>query len=226
MENLYDWCFSWFVKQGIAPGKDRAALAVKYKWKSNDRITISFLDGDPALQDRVQAMAKTWTGPQLANLRLSFQKSNDSMIRISFAQPGSWSVIGTSCTLNKDLNDATMNFGALKPDSPQDKVQRQVLHEFGHALGMIHEHQSPGAEIEWNRPVVEADLKAGGWSQEDIQTNMWDAYSKAETNFTAFDSESIMLYPIPKKWTLNNYSVGWNLSLSKTDEKFIRKHYS
>jgi hypothetical protein len=29
-----------------------------------------------------------------------------------------------------------------------------VIHEFGHALGLIHEHQNPSGGIQWNKPVV------------------------------------------------------------------------
>ena len=49
-----------------------------------------------------------------------------------------------------------MNYGWLTPESAQDEVRRVVLHEFGHALGLIHEHQNPkGGGIEWNRDAVQ-----------------------------------------------------------------------
>jgi hypothetical protein len=33
-------------------------------------------------------------------------------------------------------------------------IKRQVLHEFGHALGCVHKHCSPGADIHWNPEEV------------------------------------------------------------------------
>ncbi|WP_437321271.1 matrixin family metalloprotease [Sorangium sp. So ce385] len=36
-----------------------------------------------------------------------------------------------------------MNFGWLTLESTQADVESVVLHEFGHALGLIHEHQHP-----------------------------------------------------------------------------------
>jgi serralysin len=199
-----------------------------HKWKSQDRITISFLNGEPALHQRVKAVAETWTSRGMANLGLSFQKTNDSMIRISFDQPGSWSVIGTTCLAVKNLAEPTMNLGTLKPDSPQDVLERSVLHEFGHALGLIHEHQNPENTIPWDRQRVIADLTAGKnpWTRQQIEENMFAAYNKTEMNSTKFDPLSIMLYPIPKNWTQNNYSVGLNTKLSDTDKKFIRMQYS
>ena len=38
-----------------------------------------------------------------------------------------------------------MNYGWLEPDTSTREYQRVVRHEFGHALGMIHEHQNPAA---------------------------------------------------------------------------------
>ena len=49
-----------------------------------------------------------------------------------------------------------MNYGWLTPDSDDDELRRVVLHEFGHALGLIHEHQNPEGGIEWNEPAVKA----------------------------------------------------------------------
>lgn len=66
----------------------------------------------------------------------------------------SWYVLGYSCTFigteaNKRPNDWTMNLEPSKVDRPT------VLHETGHALGLVHEHQSPYAEsIAWNFPQV------------------------------------------------------------------------
>jgi len=46
-----------------------------------------------------------------------------------------------------------------------------------------------------------------------------------QTNFTALDKNSIMMYPIPAKWTTNGFTVGLNNNLSETDKAFIRQQY-
>ena len=33
-----------------------------------------------------------------------------------------------------------------------------VMHEFGHALGLKHEHQSPNANIQWNMKELEISI--------------------------------------------------------------------
>ncbi len=50
--------------------------------------------------------------------------------------------------------------GWLEPDTPNDEYRRVVLHEFGHALGGIHEHQSPASGvIPWDKPKVYEIIK-------------------------------------------------------------------
>src|SRR4051794_26680019 len=92
------WCFTWPAANISVGGKERAALVLNSRWNSGDTITVSFLDGDPAVQRKVQQAARGWLDAGLANLNFDFRKNtNDTLIRISFRHPGSWSVIGTTC---------------------------------------------------------------------------------------------------------------------------------
>jgi hypothetical protein len=227
MTSQNKWCFAWFARPAGAPGADRAALTKAAKWTAGDVITVSFLDGDPAVQAKVKAVAKDWTAPNLARLRLSFRDDTaDTDIRISFLYSGSWSVIGTTC---RDIpaGQPTMNFGWLTPDTADTEVRRVVLHEFGHALGLIHEHQSPAGGIRWNRDQVIQDLSGppNNWDLATIEHNMFEPAAEDETNFTDLDPESIMMYPIPATWTTDGFSVGWNTDLSETDKSFIHEQY-
>jgi hypothetical protein len=137
-EQFDQWCFAWDEARQSPEGADKGALLKEFKWNSGDIITVSFLDGDPGVQKRVQDAAKTWTGQNMARLTFDFRKNtNDTFIRISFKKPGSWSVLGTTCKRILDKNQATMNFGWLTPNSTDDELRRVVLHEFGHALGVL-----------------------------------------------------------------------------------------
>jgi serralysin len=226
MENENQWCFAWYEVPPADAGKTRAALVKDAKWQSGDQITISFLDGDPSVQERVRKSALQWVSPGMANLRFVFQK-DPGFIRISFKHPGSWSTIGTTCKQVKSKSQATMNYGWLKPSSGDNEVERVVLHEFGHALGLIHEHQNPGGKIPWNRDAVIKDLSGppNNWTLDTIEHNMFEPYEKQEVNFTKLDPDSIMMYPIPKSWTTSGFSIGLNTKLSSNDKKFIRQQY-
>ena len=227
--NDQKWCFAYPAKAPNVTGKDRAALVKASKWNAGDTISVSFLDGDPEVQKKVRDAAQGWTkGTSMANLTLDFRKNTTkTLVRISFQYSGSWSVIGTTCRQVTDLTQPTMNFGWLTPDSDDDEVQRVVLHEFGHALGLIHEHQNPAKGIKWNREAVIKDLSGppNNWPLDVIEHNMFEPYKAKETNFTATDADSIMMYPIPASWTLDGYTVGLNSKLSPTDKKFIHAQY-
>ena len=66
-------------------------------------------------------------------------------------------------------NEPTMNYGWLAPDNDDEEGPRVVTHEFGHALGCIHEHQNPPGLI-WNKRVVyEYYMKPpNNWTKEEV----------------------------------------------------------
>jgi serralysin len=221
------WCFAWFKPQSGA-GKDRAALLKLAKWPAGAIITVSFLDGSAALQKRVAKAARQWTAPGRANLTLDFRKNtNATDIRVSFRYEGSWSSVGTDCRRETNHAQPTMNFGWLTDASSNVEVEEVVLHEFGHALGLIHEHQSPGGKIQWDKKAVYAELSGppNNWDKGTIDFNMFDAYKRRETNYTKLDPTSIMMYFFPARWTLNGFSTPVNSKLSPTDIKFIHRMY-
>jgi hypothetical protein len=226
--NTNQWCFSWVAPRPGAAGTDRAALVREARWTPGDVITISFLDGDSEVQGRVRDVAGQWTGPGMANLTLDFRRDTDTLIRISFAYDGSWSTIGTTCRQVTNRQEPTMNYGWLDRSSPDDELERVVLHEFGHALGLIHEHQNPAGGINWDRAAVMRDLSGppNNWSPDVIEQNMFRPYDAEESNFTGLDPASIMMYPIPASWTTDGFSIGLNAGLSEQDKTFIRQQYS
>jgi serralysin len=229
MENENQWCFAWIAPDPDAqPGLERAALLRAAMWHPGDQITVSFLDGDPSVQKRVKQAALVWTAPLMANLKLVFLRSKTKGdVRITFKYPGSWSVIGTTCKTIKDRKQPTMNFGWLTPTTPEEELRRVVLHEFGHALGLIHEHQNPLNPIKWNKPQVIQDLSGppNNWTPDVIEFNMFHPFAVNETNATPLDRTSIMMYPIPAKWTLDGFCSGLNTDLSPMDKQFIRTQY-
>ncbi|MFI5453907.1 MAG: hypothetical protein ACHRXM_00490 [Isosphaerales bacterium] len=226
--NKTRWCFAWYATKPAADTAERAALQKSAKWPKDSNITVSFLDGDPTVQKRVQAAALQWTVPgRTANLRLVFPpNTTETSIRISFQHPGSWSTLGTTCN-RVPQGQPTMNYGWLTPETGGAELRQVVLHEFGHALGLIHEHQNPDGGIPWDREAVYEALSGppNNWPRDVIDSNMFEPYSKSETNFTNLDKNSIMMYPIPATWTTDGFSVGLNTDLSPTDIAFIRNQY-
>ena len=120
-----------------------------------------------------------------------------------------------------------MNFGWLKAQTADDEYARVVIHEFGHALGCIHEHQNPSANIPWDKEVV-YKYYAGppnNWDKEKTDHNLFRKYSQDISQFSEFDKDSIMLYAVPNEFTIGDFEVGFNRELSETDQSFISRLY-
>jgi serralysin len=203
----------------------RAAILKNSRWQPGDVISVRFLDGDPALQDRVRKVAKEWT--KVANLTFDFVDAAPSDIRIAFAQGnGSWSYIGTVCRSIPEPQP-TMNYGWLTTDSDETELRRVVLHEFGHAIGLIHEHQNPKGGIHWNKSAVIRDLSGppNNWSEATIENNMFKFYPLTDVIPTDVDDSSIMMYPIPQSWTTDGFSAGLNGELSDNDRSLVASVY-
>lgn len=204
----------------------RRAAVLKYaRWQPGDIITIRFLEGSPALQEKVRKAALEWT--DIANLNFEFVTDGPADIRIAFVQGnGSWSWLGTMCREHKEP-EPTMNYGWLTDASDEAEIRRVVLHEFGHALGLIHEHQNPKHPIQWNKPAVYHDLGGppNNWSPQIVDNNMFKLYEKSQVLATDLDPKSIMMYPIPRSWTLDGFSAGLNGELSDEDKDMIRSVY-
>jgi hypothetical protein len=211
---------------------DRAAMAGSKgavlnaaRWVAGSSITVRFLSGDLALQQRVRKVAEEWT--KLANLTLDFRNYGPTDIRVAFIPgDGSWSYLGTMCRGIQEPQP-TMNYGWLTPDSPDDELRRVVLHEFGHALGMIHEHQNPKGGIEWNRDAVIQSLSGppNNWDPETIEHNIFAKYDEKALTVKNLDPDSIMMYPIPAAWTIDGFSSDLNGELSAKDKDFIEQVY-
>jgi Astacin (Peptidase family M12A) len=214
----------WYAR----PDDARAAAPTGSLWVPGQTITLAFLregpaEGDAAIiEQRVRAIAEEWT--RHANLALRWLEGH-AAIRIAFENTGSWSFIGTECLGNAE--GATMNFGWLSPDLEEAAFRSVVLHEFGHALGLIHEHQNPSVKVDWNRDAVYRDYAKppNQWPPDQVDANVFAPYDAATTQFTDWDRRSIMMYPIPPEHLNSGEPVGWNTELSDNDKVFVESLY-
>ena len=142
----------------------------------------------------------------------------DAYVTIGFdTTGGSYSLVGTDSKYSND-GKATMNFGWFDVQT--------VIHEWGHVLGMIHEHQNPKGGIKWNVPkVLEWAKKTQGWDRDLTERNILQHYDKNHINGSEFDPKSIMLYFFPADLTLDKKGTNPNLKLSKEDIEWITKIY-
>lgn len=200
------------------------AIIFEKKWQAGRTLKIAFLgEVDPTVKAKIISYAKQWL--DFVNLKFDFVDGDGGDIRISTTPGGSWSYIGTDAKLIP-ADEPTMNYGWLLPNTTDAEYSRVVLHEFGHALGAIHEHQHPEVGIPWDRPKVYEYYERQGWSKDQVDNNIFKKYSSNQLNVSNYDRASIMHYAVPNELTVGDWEVVWNTFLSETDKVFMKRQYS
>jgi hypothetical protein len=195
-------------------------------WARGSALRVRFLDGPSELHEPVLAAAAAWTDH--TDLRFVVVPTGPAEIRVTFALAGNWSALGTDALIAElyGPDDPTMCLSEARTAAPT-RLKRLARHEFGHAIGLIHEHSSPASGMRWRKDVVYTALAAppNRWSRADVEYNVFYRYSATTTQFSAFDPESVMLYAFPPDWTEDHSSYPENGELSATDKAFVRQVY-
>lgn len=201
------------------------------KWEPKQKLSVGFLQGTKKLQDRVFETAQRWTNGNEGGANLVFilaAKPECADIRISFDEGGgSWSMIGTEAK-SVGKGEATMNLGWATEKTPESDFASVVLHEFGHAIGLLHEHNHPELDLRWKKDVVYADLMGppNNWSRDEVDFNVFNHYPKDRKAMSDKpDLVSVMIYTVPARWLDGQEAVMPSNKLSAGDIDFIRKFY-
>ena len=186
-------------------------------WANGATLHVRFIGGSAEQRARVERLAQEWT--KSANLKFRFDSTrSDADIRVAFApNQGSWSYLGTDA-LGVPADDPTMNLGFSSEEG-------SVLHEFGHVLGLIHEHLSPNAKLPWNKAKVYQDLGGppNNWTRLAVDQNMFE--QSTTIRYREFDASSIMMYLYPAAWFSDGRPRGGAQELSESDKQFVAKLY-
>lgn len=208
------------------PKPKSLAVSNRFHWANGKTLRIELIGGSEKVRQKVQQYAMVWT--EYANIGMEFVTGGGDIpadIRVSFEEDGkTWSYLGTRC-LDISAPEPTMNFGWLNDKTEETEFSRTILHEFGHALGCVHEHQSPFWGIKWDDEQVYDYYARFGWTKDDVAKNIFQRYRKKMVRASKLDRKSIMLYFFSSDFTKNGYSTPYNTELSTMDKQFIAKMY-
>jgi hypothetical protein len=207
-------CKEPIIEELPTPIESKSGYTPRDIWRTGQTIRIRFLGGTADDQQTVRNAAAVW----LTNINLRFDFINEGVsdVRISFRDDGNWSFRGTQA-LRINQREATLNI--------QTPNEATALHELGHMLGLIHEHQQPSSLVcidlaaaykyywdhdKWNQRLVDAQLKK---------------FNQKQTNFCEYDSTSIMHYRLPDTITCRKIEYGEYSILSNEDRRVVRLIY-
>lgn len=154
--------------------------------------------------------------------RIISGKTGDIRISDNETQKGNWSYIGTEAT------KAPLDEPTLHVDRTDDEkgFRQTVLHEFGHALGLKHEHQHPEHDINWDKERVYASYEGSGLDRKTLYENLFKLPTGSELLVTSYDPNSVMHYTVDPSKTKDGRGVKESHTLSKGDQQIIRKLYT
>ena len=210
--------------------KTSAIGASKFYWPNGSIITVNFFHnkGSARIQERIQHYAHMWG--RCANIKFKFVPSTEpAQIRIDISADSSSYVTGLGIRLlNTNQNSFNMHYGWFTDRTTDAEFSRTVLHEFGHALGLEHEHNSPNSKIDMNK-YISYLMQTQKWSEPLARSQAAFFTAQDQTNkghqYSRYDPLSIMHYWVPANCTTNGVAVGGSNKLSADDIAFIGSAY-
>lgn len=205
----------------------RAIFLKGFTWGVGSILRVYFMNGTKSQHELVRTTITDQLVP-FTNLVFTWSdvdstiNAYNSIVRVTFDKVGSWSVIGTYC-LQVSPTKPTTNFEWLD--------EAVILHEFGHVVGMVHEHMNPNNScLLWNKEVVYS-IYGGApnyWSRSQVDSQVFKTYSKEQINGSSYDPLSIMHYALDSKMLCNPCNVNLyepNTRLSKNDKIWLSTVY-
>ena len=205
---------------------DRAAAETALHWDKGTRIKVHFLNGLADWHEAVEQIAPEWCVD--TNISFDFSSGGLPDVTINFEPiDGLYHGIYNSFIGQASRGRVpSMNLAFPPGTTDLSILRRYILHEFGHALGLIHEHQSPGRGFAWNEQVVLDWFRDHvGWDEAEVREQVLTPWLTETITNTTFDPQSIMLYPIQPGWASGGLVTGWNDDLSDEDRRFIASLY-
>lgn len=233
-------------------------VAGNRRWEAGRVLRVCMFGGNEVVWALIRQAASEWNSYSSVRLDFGPPQGNNCLsptggyfqIRIGFGSRGFWSAVGTDSEHRLDPSAPSMNFDGFNsiysaPRMTVSNVYSQaepyhitaIKHEFGHALGLLHEHQNPALgcqdEIKWTGPGNVFDYFTGPmhrWTRDQVQRNL-GFIGQTDPDFTTGegDPNSIMMYALPaavlKRGVTSPCFVPVRHAISEKDKRIIAHIY-
>jgi len=236
-----------------------AFVSKNYLWPAGQRLIVAFHGGRYEVWRDIATIADQWS--TVANVTFDFgldpkaktarmwdpldPTAEPAHVRVRLDESSAsirYAAVGREAFL-KEFNDGSLVLGGVALIHPlwSAEDRADILHEFGHVLGFLHEQQRPECQKEFRlekglngEPTIyELYEKLYQWGPEKTQANLLLAASYKAESMGLPDKKSLFMYPtedIILSATLHGtkgpcYVKRKNLMLSKGDIERARKDY-
>ncbi|RTE84628.1 hypothetical protein BHE90_000745 [Fusarium euwallaceae] len=199
-------------------------------WPVDKRVlTVSFLNGTEEEKNTIRDLVNEHYNTIKMGIRFKFLQDGDSTssdIRVEMANTSASLDGYLATTASHHAPTMWLDMSLERPGGPLprdfDQRQRNVLHEFGHALGLKHAHCHPDCKINWNHQFVQ---NRSGWTHEKLELQI-RKLNAGIFGLMPYDQKSIMHYTVCKGDTHSMVTVLQACHvLSKGDKKFLMAIY-
>lgn len=239
----------------IAGDKSSQLYSDKRRWENGRTLRVCYFHGNETITRLIRAVAGEWNG--LSGVIFDFgpegtwrnclaPKIGFPEIRIGFNGRGHWSLVGSDSERYGGELAPSMNFDGFNSRYSETKYSTgnvvaearaidkvTILHEFGHALGLLHEHQNPlldcYSEIKWSGSESVYEYFSM-WTKEEVDRNL-GFVRETDPDYISGepDTKSVMLYNLPssifKEGAQSKCANHVNYELSDKDRLIVAKIY-
>ena len=227
-------------------------ISNKYKWEPGDKLIVAFYGGRYETWSAIAEIASQWS--TIANVTFDFGLDPKQKTARMW-EPSDSPAEAVHVRVRLDVNDRSVRYAAVGQEAFTEEFasgslvlggiaisyprwsngdRADILHEFGHVLGFLHEQQRPECvkELRLDKglngepTIYDVYEQLYQWEPDKTKTNfLLDALYKPEASGGPPDKESLFIYPTDErvlpamlsgtKWPC--YVKKKNLTLSKGD---------